>query len=300
MVLVSTCLSAPSAFATSAGDNAKINRTRAALNRFFTAYEHRNVAGVLASLTTTAGYGDCDYLRHTAVDIVRNERKGQTLKHWLRARFAEHDQLHADVAHATIVLAPGRSVAGISNRRTSDSLAPLIARGSLDFSVGFKSIMNGSGTRIEHLAMSSQTECPAGTLPTGAKPEQEQALAASFLAAYNHGDVEGVANLLADDALYHDCDYENQTPKTLQGRGAVATWLSGRFADNDRFVQSKIVLDSWLSQSGNPPTTTVIRAVRQSTSLAALSASPHVTTLVLLPNASVDRIQSVDVYESCT
>jgi hypothetical protein len=300
MVLVATCLSAPSALATSAGNNAKINRTRATLNRFFTAYEHRNVPGVLATLTSTAGYGDCDYLHHTLVDIGRSERNGQTLKRWLRARFAEHDQLHADVAHATIVAAPGRPVAGIPNRHTSDNLAPLIARGSIDFSLAFKFIMNGRGTRIEHTAMSSQSECPAGTLPIGAKPAQEQALAASFLAAYNQNDVTGVTKLLADDVSYHDCDYASQTPTTLQGRGAVATWLSARFADHDRFVQGQIVLDSWLSQYHYPPTTTVIRAVRQSTSLAALSASPHPTTLVLLPNASVDRIQSVEVWEPCS
>jgi hypothetical protein len=199
-----------------------------------------------------------------------------------------------------MVAAPGRLVAGIPNRRTSDSLAPLIARGSLDFNLGFKFIMNGNGTRIEHTAMSSQSECPAGTLPIGAKPEQEQALAASFLAAYNQGEVEGAINLLADDVSYHDCDYASQTPTTLQGRGAVATWLSARFADHDRFIQSKIVLDSWLSQYHDPPTTTVIWAMRQSTSLAALSASPHPTTLVLLPNASVDRIQSVEVWEPCS
>jgi hypothetical protein len=299
LILASSYLTVPGADAASNSDNAKISRARITLRSFFTSYEHRNLAGVFASLAKNGYIGDCDYTHHVMVDSYRAERKGHTLLNWLRAKFREQDHLNADVAHATIDVENGHPVAGIPNRRTSDSLNPLLQRGSVDFSGGFKFIFNQRGNRISTAAMSSQTECPAGTLPRGAQPALEQALGESFLAAYNSHNQDAVLKLLTDTVSYRDCDYKNHSQKLLTGPAQVAAWLEQRFAESDRLSDFKVVLDSWFSQFTNPPTTIVIRAVRQSTTLTALSTSPHATTLVLLPNSTLDRIQSVSVFEPC-
>jgi hypothetical protein len=299
VLLASSYLTVQGADAASKSDNAKIGRARLTLRSFFTSYEHRNVAGVFASLAKNGYIGDCDYAHHVMVERYRGESNGHALSNWLHVQFSENDHLNADVTHATIDVENGFPVALIPNRRVSDSLAPLLQRGSLDFSIGFKFIFNQRGNRISTAAMSSQTECPAGTLPRGAQPALEQALAQSFLAAYNSHNQDAVVNLLTDTVSYRDCDYKSHSHKLLSGPAEVAAWLEQRFAENDRLSDVNVVLDSWFSQFTNPPTTIVIRALRQSTTLDALSPSPHATTLVLLPNSPLDRIQSVSVSESC-
>jgi hypothetical protein len=59
---------------------------------------------------------------------------------------------------------------------------------------------------------------------------------AAMVEAYNVGDVDSVMRLLADQVVWSDCDYREQTVvgfHRLTPREEIASYLLGRFADRD-------------------------------------------------------------------
>ncbi len=85
-------------------------------------------------------------------------------------------------------------------------------------------------------------EPSASPASAGATKEQIRGVVDRYLAAYNAGDINTVASLLADDVAAADCDYGVGARARSEGKGPVTGFLQQRFALHDHFEVDRIAV----------------------------------------------------------
>lgn len=238
---------------------AHVNTARmgAALRHYVAAYNRRKMKLILELFPKRFLYGDCDYRTH----VMHTIHTKPVLRRWLRQRFREHDYFR-DVTYTPP--APRQRVAGFHALRTNTSLDPLRARGVLNDALAFKVIFRPGTAKISTIGLSSTTDCGAGTLPVGARPDATGALTQRFIDSYNRHDLDATIALLAEPVTYSDSLGTEGGPAIMSDTGAVRAWLASRFAENDRLLVQRLIFDSWVSQPPNNPLTVLVEAVRLS------------------------------------
>ena len=132
-----------------------IQTSRLVLQTFFDSYNRHDLTGVLATLSETFTYGDCDFVRGQMFVFETKE----DLAIWLQTKFADGDHFRVD----EMIIAPAdgspandpRSIA-VKVLRTSEILKDQ-KRPSL-----FKSILSTEGNRIQYLNTYGNVDCEAG------------------------------------------------------------------------------------------------------------------------------------------
>lgn len=134
-----------------------IESSQIVLRAFFDSYNSHDLARVLATLSDTFAYGDCDFASRQM--FVFETKEDLTL--WLRVKFAEGDQFRVEemiIAPADGSLANDPRSTAVQVFRTIESLKDLVqGKQSL-----FKIILNAEGTRIQYLNTYGNVDCEAG------------------------------------------------------------------------------------------------------------------------------------------
>ena len=133
-------------------------RTQAVLQAYFDAYNDHDSDGVLATLSPTSVYGDCDYAHRT----FRVFRDKEDLTQWLQSRFAEDDRFK--VVQMTIGPAEGSPpndprLAGVEVLRSN---ATLDSNSNQPKQIVFKIVLAESGDQIQYLNTQGNVACQAG------------------------------------------------------------------------------------------------------------------------------------------
>lgn len=137
--------------------NPNIQSSQTVLQAFFDAYDHHDLAGVLATFAETFAYGDCDFQDHQM--LVFETRPDLTT--WLQAKFVDEDQFQV----IKMIIAPpdgspanDPGLAAVQVLRTNETLKVLAAeKQSL-----FKIVLNEEGNRIQYLNTYGNVDCEAG------------------------------------------------------------------------------------------------------------------------------------------
>jgi hypothetical protein len=138
---------------------------------------------------------------------------------------------------------------------------------------------------------------------TGPRAEHTLAIVASFIDAYNQGDVEGVLSQLDDHFSYDDCDYQRQRFIDIHGdQAALRAWLAERFAEQDRLRVLTVEIAGPFSSSPNDPRVVGVEVLRTNAALQALYPAPLPVGIKIILNPSGSRIAvlAIESYERCT
>lgn len=270
-----------------------VQRTRAALSAFFTAYNRQDLAAAMRIISPDINqFADCDWAFRRPTDGVGAQaaqaRRVTHLRMWLRARFAEHDQFHQIMFDGAD---PG--VQGVEAQRTSDVLA---AQGLSPHQESFKIIMHGPNfDQIGHLVSISFNQCGGGRssftpvrFPPGASAVRTRTLVQAFLDAYNAHEVNRAMATVTKDVKFTDCDDRRARRVVIRDRARLGGWFRARFREGERLQDATIVM-------GNPDQSNVaaIEAERDSRTLRARHLAPvHATVTLVLRGPQYDRISS--------
>lgn len=133
---------------------ANVETSQIVLQAFFDSYNQHNLVGVLATLSETFAYGDCDFSGRQMFVFETKEN----LVVWLQEKFVEGDQFREEemiIASAEGSPANDPRSTAVLVSRTSQSL--LQEKKSL-----FKVVLNIEGNRIQFLNTYSNVDCEAG------------------------------------------------------------------------------------------------------------------------------------------
>lgn len=268
-----------------------VDGARAALVKFFAAYDDHDLAGVLATLAPDIDqFTDCDWAFRRPSDGVGAVHTQATirahLEAWFRARFAEHDRFD----HITFQ-GDDPAVQGVYARRTSDVLA---TQGLSPHDVNFKIFMHGSNfDRIGYVVSIDYNRCGGGQSDTrpvrfmvGASAVRTRSLVQAFLDAYNAHNITRVLATVRKDVVYKDCNYRSRRPEIVQGKSQMRAWLQARFRENDHFLHPSIMVDN-----PDQPYVAAIEADRDSQAIRGRQLqSVHMGIKLVLDGPGYDRI----------
>jgi hypothetical protein len=109
---------------------------------------------------------------------------------------------------------------------------------------------------------------PVGIYHVSQRMANEIAIASQFYAAYNSGQLAVVMSLLSAQPRLVDCDYTTHATLTVNGRGAIASYLRVRFAEHDHWT-----VEFYNEDPANDRVIAVVPLLRESGLLLGLGAS---------------------------